>query len=117
MSTFMSALLNTLMGMGTVFCVLIVISLIISLFKYIPSLERKLKNFSFRKKKNVPEGAVSQAEAEKVPKRPVLEEEEELVDDGELVAVIMAAIAASSGGTVSADRLIVRSIKRVKNRR
>ena len=32
MSTFMSALLNTLMGMGTVFCVLIVISLIISLF-------------------------------------------------------------------------------------
>lgn len=117
MSTFMSALLNTLMGMGTVFCVLIVISLIISLFKYIPSLERKIKNFSIGKKKNAPEGAASQAEIKKVPKRPVLEEEEELVDDGELVAVIMAAIAASSGGAVSADRLVVRSIKRVKNRR
>ena len=116
MSTFMSALLNTLMGMGTVFCVLIVISLIISLFKYIPSLERKIKNFSFRKKSSL-EAEQSQNEAKKVPKRPVLEEEEELVDDGELVAVILAAIAASSGGAVSADRLVVRSIKRVRNRR
>lgn len=116
MSAFMSALLNTLMGMGTVFCVLIVISLIISLFKYIPFLERKIKNFSVKKKNKVSEEQPSDV-PKKVPKRPVLEKEEELVDDGELVAVIMAAIAASSGGAVSADRLVVKSIKRVRNRR
>ena len=54
------------------------------------------------------------------PKRPILEEvveEEELVDDGELVAVITAAIMAANGGAaVSADKLVVRSIKRVKRR-
>ena len=33
--------LNTLLGMGTVFCVLIFISLIISLFKFIPASESK----------------------------------------------------------------------------
>ena len=117
MSTFMSALLNTLMCMGTVFCVLIVISLIISLFKYIPSLERKMKNFSVRRKNKASQGQQSHNDPEKAPKRPILEKEEELVDDGELVAVIMAAIVASSGGAVSADRLVVRSIKRVRNRR
>ena len=43
--------------------------------------------------------------------------EEELVDDGELVAVITAAIMAANGGAaVSADKLVVRSIKRVKRR-
>lgn len=117
MSTFMSALLNTLMGMGTVFCVLIIISLIISLFKYIPSLERKIKNFSVRRKNKASAEQESEDAPKKVPKRPILEKEEELVDDGELVAVIMAAIVASSGGAVSADRLVVRSIKRVRNRR
>ena len=39
----MTALLNTLMGMGTVFLVLIFISLIISLFVYVPGLERRLR--------------------------------------------------------------------------
>ena len=39
------------------------------------------------------------------------------VDDGELVAVITAAIMAANGGAaVSADKLVVRSIKRVKRR-
>ena len=104
MNVFEQALLNTLMGMGTVFAVLIFISLLISLFVYIPSIERALKNRSTKKEK----------------KRPILEEvveEEELVDDGELVAVITAAIMAANGGAaVSADKLVVRSIKRVKRR-
>ena len=43
--TFMTALLNTLMGMGTVFAVLIFISLIISLFVYIPAVEQKIQYF------------------------------------------------------------------------
>lgn len=109
------ALLNTLMGMGTVFVVLIVISLIISLFKYIPALERKFRS-AFRKKakkapKNVP------AENKPAPKRPVLVQEEEETEMGdELIAVIMAAIVASSGGAVSADRLRIRSVRRVNRR-
>lgn len=106
------ALLNTLMGMGTVFVVLIVISLIISLFKYIPALERKFKSVSRKKaSKNVP------VEDKPAPKRPVLvqEEEEEEMGD-ELIAVIMAAIVASSGGAVSADKLKIRSVRRVNRR-
>ena len=51
MNVFEQALLNTLMGMGTVFAVLIFISLLISLFVYIPSIERALKNRSSKKEK------------------------------------------------------------------
>lgn len=113
MNVFSTALLNTLMGMGTVFVVLICISLIISLFVYVPGLETKWKRmFSHRKKKQ-------NTEERPAPKRPVLEEETEEIspeDDSELVAVITAAIIASMGGTVSKDQLVVRSIRRVKRR-
>jgi hypothetical protein len=44
-------------------------------------------------------------------------EEEELVSDCELVAVITAAIYASMGDTVPADGLVVRSIRRVSGRK
>lgn len=115
MSIFEQALLNTLMGMGTVFVVLIFISLLISLFVYIPSIERAWKNRSSKKQKQ------AEQENRPAPKRPIIEEtsveEEELVDDGELVAVITAAIMAASAETaVSADKLVVRSIRRVKRR-
>lgn len=91
------AALNTLMGMGTVFAVLIFISFLIGLFKYIHVWEEK------NKQKNAP------APADPVP-APAPAEEEELTDDLELVAVITAAIAASEN--TSADGLVVRSIKR-----
>lgn len=92
------AALNTLMGMGTVFAVLILISLLISLFKYINKLEAKVNK----------KPAVSEAPA---PSAPVIAEPtEELTDDYELVAVISAAIAASEG--TSADGFVVRSIKK-----
>ena len=81
MNVFEQALLNTLMGMGTVFAVLIFISLLISLFVYIPSIERALKNRSSKKEKKAAQ------EERPAPKRPILEEvveEEELVDDGEV---------------------------------
>lgn len=92
------AALNTLMGMGTVFVILILISLLISLFKYINKLEAKMN-----KKPAVQEVPV--------PAAPVLAEPvEELADDYELVAVISAAIAASEG--TSADGFVVRSIKK-----
>lgn len=45
------------------------------------------------------------------------QEEEELVGDGELVAVIMAAIYASLGEAVPADGLVVRSIRKVNSKK
>ena len=88
--------LNTLLGMGTVFTVLIFISFIISLFNYIPAIQAK-----FGKKE-----AASPAAAPAMASEP----EEELSDDLELVAVISAAIAAYEG--TSSDGFVVRSIKR-----
>ncbi len=97
------AALNTVLGMGTVFIVLIFISLLIGCFKYINVFEQKMKA-----------KAEAAAPAPAPAPAPVLaaavEEEEELVDDLELVAVITAAIAAATNS--SADGLVVRSIKR-----
>ena len=95
--------LNTLMGMGTVFAVLILIFGIISLFNLIPKIEA-----AFSKKNAQPEttsidNAVTQ-----------IVESEELSDDLELVAVISAAIAAYEG-SASTDGYVVRSIRRVDN--
>ncbi|NNJ31857.1 OadG family protein [Lacrimispora defluvii] len=94
---------NTLMGMGTVFVVLIFISLLIGGFRYISIFEEKLLN---KQKGSDTKAAV---EAEPVFTEP-LAEEDELKDDLELAAVITAAIAASEG--VSPSGLVVRSIKR-----
>lgn len=96
------AALNTLIGMGTVFAVLILISLIIACFGFIPKLQEK-----FAKKEEIP--AVTSTPAIAV------EEEEELADDTELVAVIAAAIAAYEG--TSADGFQVRSIKRASTKK
>ena len=90
------AALNTLMGMGTVFVVLILISLIIYAFRFIGDLQ------NIGKKKQIEEAAVNET--------PVVEEEVPLTDDLELVAVISAAIAASEGTTT--DSFVVRSIHR-----
>lgn len=98
------AALNTLIGMGTVFAVLILISVIISCFKLIS----KVQDSKARKAapaKEVPgvDNAVSQiAEQEAIA---------EETDDLELVAVIAAAIAASQGAA-STDGLVVRSVRR-----
>ena len=98
------AALNTLIGMGTVFVVLILISLIISCFSFIPKLQEK-----FSREAQLPAPA-----AAPVPAAPVAEEEE-LADDTELVAVIAAAIAAYEG--TSTDGFQVRSIKRASTRK
>ena len=55
MNVFEQALLNTLMGMGTVFAVLIFISLLISLFVYIPSIERALKKLDSMSEEEIQE--------------------------------------------------------------
>ncbi len=99
------AALNTVMGMGTVFVVLILISLLIGCFKYINVFEKKMQE-----KKPAPAPAAAPAPAP-VPV-PAAAEEEEAGDDLELAAVITAAIAAASE-SVPADGLVVRSIRRV----
>lgn len=91
--------LNTLMGMGTVFSVLILISLIIYCFRIIPYLQKKKES-----EKTVVSVETSAA-------APVIQETEQLLtDDLELVAVISAAIAAGTG--TSTDSFVVRSIHR-----
>ena len=97
------AALNTLMGMGTVFILLILISCIIALLKYVPRIVEK-----FGKKETEEPAPAAPAVIEET----AVEEAEE-ADDLELVAVITAAIAASEG--TSADGLVVRSIRRKSN--
>lgn len=99
--------MNTLLGMGVVFAVLILISLIISCFNFIPAIERKFsKKKAAEKKAAVPAAPVTSA-----PVPAAAPAETAVTDDLELVAVITAAVAASMG-TASADGFVVRSIKR-----
>ena len=93
--------LNTVLGMGTTFAILILISLIISCFTFIPKIQA-----AFTKKETV-EGMKAAAVDNIIAQ---IAEKEELSDDSELVAVIAAAIAASEGTTT--DGFVVRSIKR-----
>ena len=99
--------INTVICLAVVFTVLIFISFLISLFKYIPKLEAALSKKD--KKTELAENAVVNT----VSQIEVKEEEEELSDDLELVAVITAAIAASAG--TSTDGFVVRSIRRSNN--
>ncbi len=98
--------LNTVLGMGTVFVVLILIAFIISLFKYIPKLQA-----AFAKKP-------AQSEKKEAPVSEALEStsaQEAVTDDTELIAVIAAAIAAAEAeakGTAATDGFVVRSIRR-----
>lgn len=90
---------HTLIGMGTVFIVLIFISLIISAFIFIPRLTEMFE------KKNTNKESVKVSE--QPVSTPVVETTE---NDTELIAVIAAAIAASE--QVSTDSFVVRSIRR-----
>ena len=81
-----NAALNTLMGMGVVFAVLILISLIISCFKFLSYFEKGKES-----------KAVPAAKEPVAPVPPSVEEVLDAQDDLELAAVIAAAIAASTG--------------------
>ena len=112
------AALNTLIGMGSVFVVLIILCFIISCFKYIHMAEEKAK-----KKGGKPEGKPAAASGSKAaaPAQMAVPAgaEPELVAaitaaavtaDSQLVAVITAAVAAEMG--TSEDGFVVRSIRR-----
>lgn len=99
------AALNTLLGMGTVFVVLILISFIISAFGVIPKIQASL----------APGKAELPPAPAPAPAAPAVEEEEEdLSDDMELVAVMAAAIAAYEGTSVEGFQ--VRSIRRANTK-
>lgn len=99
------AAMNTLIGMGTVFLVLILISLIISCFNIIPKLQKSLAEKKSAKTAGAEEDNGEQ-KAELI-QEPEIDESDVL----ELVAVIAAAIAASEGAA-STDGFVVRSIRR-----
>ncbi len=106
-----AAALNTVIGMGTVFVVLILIIFIISLFRFIPILQDKLTRGKANKADTKQE-SIDNTIAQIVEK----EESTDLSDDLELVAVIAAAIAASEG-SASTDGFVVRSIRKTNRAR
>lgn len=99
---FAKAGMNTLLGMGTVFVMLVLISCIISLFRYIPQ-----------------PGAKKKAEPAKAAQTVSAETAFAQTENDVLIAVISAAIAAASAAEGNADgedseagTYIVRSIQR-----
>ena len=89
--------LNTLMGIGIVFCMLLLMCIVIYAFNIIPFIAHKLNRDKKEKKIEITafEG---------------YGEDEPVKDNLELIAVIAAAIAASTG--TSTDDFVVRSIRR-----
>ena len=117
-----SASVNTAVGMGTVFVVLIFISLIIYCFKYLHQWEEGKKGTE-AKKASAPASAAAKSTPAAAPSSaaaPAGDKDEELAavmaaaiaasEDEDLVAVITAAIAAYEG--TSSNGLVVRSIRR-----
>ncbi len=100
------AAVNTAIGMGSVFIMLIVIAIIISLLKFVPMILDGLKGKPVEKTEESLDktiaGIVEREEAQEI-----------VEDDTELVAVIAAAIAASEGAA-STEGFVVRSIRRVR---
>lgn len=95
--------MNTLMGIGIVFLMLVFLSFVIGLFKYI----EKFQNVGKKK------AAEEEPKAEEAPAPAIAQSEaadEDFADDLELVAVISAAIAAYEN--TSGDSFVVRSIKK-----
>lgn len=93
--------LNTLMGVGIVFIVLVFLSFIISLFKFIGAAADK-SMVSHEAPKPIPPASVQ---------APTVESALEETDDTELIAVIAAAIATAEN--TSTDSFVVRSIRKV----
>ena len=96
--------LNTLLGMGMAFAILIIISLIISLFPVFFG--------GGNKKKKESDKEIAQKAMDNTINQ--IAEQEDLSCDAELVAVIAAAIAAYEGSG-STDGFRVRSIRKVNN--
>ena len=105
-TTMKNAALNTVMGLGTVFVILVMLIFLISLFQFIPGSGAQQEK---AKKKAAEEAAANPAPAP-VAAAPVQE-----ADNSELIAVIAAAIAASEG--TSTDGFVVRSIRKINRKK
>ena len=105
-TTMKNAALNTIMGLGTVFVILIMLIFLISLFQFIPGSGAQQE----KAKKKAAEEAASAPTPAPVAAAPVQE-----ADNSELIAVIAAAIAASEG--TSTDGFVVRSIRKINRKK
>lgn len=110
---------NTLMGMGTVFVVLIFISLVIAQFERIGKLGTKISTWWANRAEDKAQknqeaevtapstkGTVKASVVSAVPQNPM--------DDKQLVAVITAAVVSANAAAGGTDRLVVRSIRKAK---
>ena len=105
-TTMKNAALNTIMGIGTVFVILIMLIFLISLFQFIPGSGAQQEK---AKKKAAEEAATNPVPA------PVVAAPVQEADNSELIAVIAAAIAASEG--TSTDGFVVRSIRKINRKK
>ena len=112
--------LNTLLGMGTTFVVLVLLALLIYCFKFIGVFQEKQKRKAALKEQAQapaasPAPVSTPAAATPVPEEPVYGEE---VDDTELIAVIAAAIAAyeEEEAGVPADGFVVRKVRKSRRK-
>ena len=120
-----NAALNLVVGMVTVFAVLILLMFIIDSFKYIHQFEEKQKNKKAAAKSGTGAAAPASPAAASAVAAPaaqamddaqlvaVIAAAAQAMEDEQLVAVITAAIAAYEGTTT--DGLVVRSIKRASD--
>ena len=108
------ALMHTGVAMGTVFAVLILISFVIYLLRFVPKLFEKKEKASSPAKQKKDKGSDESAVQKVAPARGAAPAKKSA--DTELVAVIAAAIAATmteeTGVPVSPDGLVIRSIRK-----
>ena len=101
------ALVHTAIAMGTVFAVLILISFVIWLLKFVPKILNGASKGSTKEKKESPQAK----QVVQIPQAPPKK-----ATDAEIVAVIAAAIAEAmseeTGVPVSPEGLVIRSIKK-----
>ncbi|WMJ88302.1 OadG family protein [Anaerocolumna sp. MB42-C2] len=104
-------IVNILAGIGMIAAAIIAIAGVISIFKYISNSGSNNQNRTSTNQ-NPPANTVK-------PVSTAVDEVagKNLINDSELVAVITAAIMASMGDEAPADGLIVRSIRKVNNKR
>lgn len=104
---------NTLMGMGTVFIVLIFISIIIGQFEKISKLVTKISNSKANKNKDEEDDEYASVKALQTTSDASAAPSGN-IDDTELVAVITAAVVAANVASGGSDNLIVRSIRKAR---
>ena len=109
------AAMNTLMGMGTVFIVLIFIAFVIGQFERINKISTRVENWwANRKNKDVAVETTDSTENSSAPAPAVAVAVANPMDDSQLVAVITAAVVAVSTASGGTDKLVVRSIRKAK---